>query len=118
VWPAPLTRPAAIKGRSLLYPETEGVALSELSKLLSIPAMEFAVIGDSGNDIAMFERSGLSIAMGKASPEVRRAADFGTDSNREEGSPTRSSASSAATTVRGSASTCREHEIAHDRARS
>ena len=63
----------------------KGVALPELSKLLSIPAMEFAVIGDSGNDIAMFERSGLSIAMGNASPEVRRAADFGTDGNREEG---------------------------------
>ncbi len=43
------------------------------------------MIGDSGNDIAMFERSGLSIAMGNASPEVRRAADFVTDSNREEG---------------------------------
>jgi hydroxymethylpyrimidine pyrophosphatase-like HAD family hydrolase len=33
----------------------------------------------------MFERSGLSIAMGNASAEVRRAADFVTDSNREDG---------------------------------
>jgi Cof subfamily protein (haloacid dehalogenase superfamily) len=63
----------------------KGVALLELSKLLSIPATEIAVVGDGGNDIAMFERSGLSIAMGNASPEVRRAADFVTDSNREEG---------------------------------
>ena len=63
----------------------KGVALSELAKLLAIPPMEIAVIGDGGNDVAMFERSGLSIAMGNAGPEVRRAADFVTDSNRDEG---------------------------------
>jgi hydroxymethylpyrimidine pyrophosphatase-like HAD family hydrolase len=33
----------------------------------------------------MFERSGLSIAMGNASPEVQRAADLVTDSNRDDG---------------------------------
>jgi hypothetical protein len=33
----------------------------------------------------MFERSGLSIAMGNASPEVQRAADFVTESNRDDG---------------------------------
>jgi hydroxymethylpyrimidine pyrophosphatase-like HAD family hydrolase len=40
------------------------------------------------NDIAfaiMFERSGLSIAMGNASPEVQRAADFVTDRNSGDG---------------------------------
>jgi Cof subfamily protein (haloacid dehalogenase superfamily) len=63
----------------------KGVALLELSKLLSIPAMEIAVIGDSGNDIAMFERSGLSIAMGNASPEVKARADLVTASNDDEG---------------------------------
>jgi hypothetical protein len=63
----------------------KGVALSEIAKLLTVPLAEIAVIGDGGNDIAMFERSGLSIAMGNASPEVQQAADFVTDSNREEG---------------------------------
>jgi Cof subfamily protein (haloacid dehalogenase superfamily) len=63
----------------------KGIALSELAKLLAIPLAEIAVIGDGGNDIAMFERSGLSIAMGNASPEVRQAADFVTDSNHEDG---------------------------------
>ena len=63
----------------------KGVALSELANLLAIPLAEIAVIGDGGNDVAMFERSGLSIAMGNAGPDVRRAADFVTDSNREEG---------------------------------
>ena len=63
----------------------KGAALSEIAKLLGVPLAEIAVIGDGGNDVAMFERSGLSIAMGNASPEVRQAADFVTDSNREEG---------------------------------
>jgi hypothetical protein len=58
----------------------KGVALTELAKLLAIPLAEIAVIGDGGNDVAMFERSGLSIAMGNASPEVKRTADFVTNS--------------------------------------
>jgi hydroxymethylpyrimidine pyrophosphatase-like HAD family hydrolase len=56
--------------------------LFELGRLLAVPLAEIAVIGDGGNDVAMFERSGLCIAMGN---EVQRAADFVTDSNREDG---------------------------------
>ena len=63
----------------------KGVALSEFAKLLAIPLAEIAVIGDGGNDVAMFERSGLSIAMGNAKPEVRQVADFVTESNYEDG---------------------------------
>jgi Cof subfamily protein (haloacid dehalogenase superfamily) len=63
----------------------KGTALTEVAKLLGVPLAEIAVIGDGGNDIAMFERSGLSIAMGNASSEVQHAADFVTDSNGEEG---------------------------------
>lgn len=63
----------------------KGVALSDIAKLLDLPLAEIAVMGDGGNDVAMFERSGLSIAMGNANPEVQLAADFVTDSNREEG---------------------------------
>jgi Cof subfamily protein (haloacid dehalogenase superfamily) len=63
----------------------KGVALSELARLLDIPLAEIAVVGDGGNDVAMFARSGLSIAMGNARPEVQRAADFVTDSNRDDG---------------------------------
>jgi Cof subfamily protein (haloacid dehalogenase superfamily) len=63
----------------------KGVAISELAKLLGVPLAEIAAIGDGGNDVAMFERSGLSIAMGNASPEVQQAADFVTESNREDG---------------------------------
>jgi Cof subfamily protein (haloacid dehalogenase superfamily) len=63
----------------------KGVGLRTLSELLSIPATEIAVIGDGGNDIAMFDQAGLSIAMGNAAPAVQRAADFVTVTNREDG---------------------------------
>ena len=35
----------------------KGVALSEIADLLAVPLAEVAVIGDGGNDVAMFERS-------------------------------------------------------------
>ena len=63
----------------------KGAALSEIAKLLGMPLAEIAVIGDGGNDVAMFERAGLSIAMGNASPQVQRKADFVTDSNSDDG---------------------------------
>ena len=63
----------------------KGAALSELAELLGVPLAEIAAIGDGGNDVAMFARSGLSIAMGNAGPAVQRAADFVTDSNRDDG---------------------------------
>jgi Cof subfamily protein (haloacid dehalogenase superfamily) len=63
----------------------KGAGLSELARLLSVPLAEIAVIGDGSNDVEMFERSGLSIAMGNASPEVQRAAHFVTDGNGNDG---------------------------------
>jgi Cof subfamily protein (haloacid dehalogenase superfamily) len=63
----------------------KGTALLALSRLLAIPSEEIAVIGDGGNDVAMFGQAGLSIAMGNAAPSVRRAADLVTESNEKEG---------------------------------
>jgi Cof subfamily protein (haloacid dehalogenase superfamily) len=63
----------------------KGAALSEIAKLIAVPLAEIVAIGDGGNDVAMFERSGRSIAMGNASPDVKRAADFVTESNNEDG---------------------------------
>jgi hydroxymethylpyrimidine pyrophosphatase-like HAD family hydrolase len=44
-----------------------------------------ATIGDMPNDVLMFKKSGVSIAMGNASPEVQAAATYVTTSNEEEG---------------------------------
>ena len=46
---------------------------------------EIATIGDMPNDILMFAHSGLSIAMGNADPEVKRAARRVTDEQRRRG---------------------------------
>ncbi len=70
-----ITHPHANKGEVVGY----------LSAQLGIPAERFATIGDMPNDVLMFARSGLSIAMGNASREVQRAARRVTDSNEQEG---------------------------------
>ncbi len=63
----------------------KGAVLDYLAKTLVIPANEIATIGDMPNDVLMFRKSGLSIAMGNASPEVKKQADFVTDSNEDDG---------------------------------
>lgn len=40
-------------------------------------------MGDSANDLAMFEFSGIGVAMGNAPDDVRQRADYVTGSNRE-----------------------------------
>jgi Cof subfamily protein (haloacid dehalogenase superfamily) len=70
-----VTHPLANKG---------GVVLA-MSKLLNIPAAEIATIGDMPNDVLMFQKSGTSIAMGNASPEVQASATYVTSTNEDEG---------------------------------
>jgi Cof subfamily protein (haloacid dehalogenase superfamily) len=70
-----VTHPQANKG---------GVVLA-ISKLLNIPTKEIATIGDMPNDVLMFEKSGVSIAMGNASSEVQASATYVTSTNEEEG---------------------------------
>ena len=50
-----------------------------------IPLDAVATIGDMPNDVLMFQKSGVSIAMGNARPEVQQRARFVTTSNEEEG---------------------------------
>jgi len=63
----------------------KGDGLAELARLMQTPLEEIAVIGDGANDVAMFARAGLAIAMGNAAPEVRARADFVTASNSADG---------------------------------
>jgi hydroxymethylpyrimidine pyrophosphatase-like HAD family hydrolase len=68
------------------HPEAnKGYVVTRLSELLDIPIAEIATIGDMPNDMAMFEKSGISIAMGQAAEEVRSAATYVTSSSEEEG---------------------------------
>jgi hydroxymethylpyrimidine pyrophosphatase-like HAD family hydrolase len=63
----------------------KGTVVTTLSKLLAVPVSEIATIGDMPNDVLMFRKGGLSIAMGNASPEVQAQADLVTDSYENEG---------------------------------
>ncbi len=63
----------------------KGTVVRMLSEILAVPEENIATIGDMPNDMLMFERSGVSIAMGQASNEVKRAAGYVTASNQEDG---------------------------------
>jgi Cof subfamily protein (haloacid dehalogenase superfamily) len=63
----------------------KGNVVGWLSDSLGIPSEQIATIGDGPNDIRMFQRSGLSIAMGNAGPEVKAQAMTVTSSNDEDG---------------------------------
>jgi len=56
-----------------------------LSAVYLIPKSSIATLGDMPNDVLMFKKSGMSIAMGNASKEVQAEANFVTLSNEEEG---------------------------------
>jgi len=63
----------------------KGVVVERLSHYYQIPLGQIATLGDQPNDVLMFRRSGLSIAMGNASEEVQRQATYVTASNEDEG---------------------------------
>jgi transaldolase len=63
----------------------KGVVIERLSRYLKIPLERIAAIGDQKNDVPMFERAGLSIAMGNSSDEVKHQATYVADSHADEG---------------------------------
>ena len=63
----------------------KGNVVVTLAAMLKISPHEVATLGDMPNDISMFEKSGLSIAMGQSSEEVKRAATHVSTSAEEEG---------------------------------
>jgi Cof subfamily protein (haloacid dehalogenase superfamily) len=63
----------------------KGAVVERLSALYKIPGENIATIGDMPNDVLMFRKSGLSIAMGNASDEVKAQAGAVTDSYEDEG---------------------------------
>jgi Cof subfamily protein (haloacid dehalogenase superfamily) len=63
----------------------KGTFVEAMARRLRIATAAIATIGDMQNDLAMFRVSGLSIAMGNATDEVKRQASHVTSSNEEEG---------------------------------
>jgi hypothetical protein len=70
----------------ITHPQSnKGTMVETMARLLNIPTSEIACIGDMANDILMFRKAGLSIAMGNASDEVKSQAMLSTDTNEEDG---------------------------------
>jgi hypothetical protein len=65
--------------------QNKGTFVQAMARRLGVSTDAVATIGDMHNDVAMFEVSGLSFAMGNASDEVKKHARRVTDSNEEDG---------------------------------
>jgi Cof subfamily protein (haloacid dehalogenase superfamily) len=63
----------------------KGTFVQAMARHLDISTDAVATIGDMQNDLSMFKKSGLSIAMGNATDDVKRMATHVTASNEDEG---------------------------------
>jgi hypothetical protein len=63
----------------------KGAVVDYLADDLSIERSSIVTLGDAANDVSMFERSGISIAMGNATDEVKARATHVTRANDDNG---------------------------------
>ena len=64
---------------------TKGTSLNQLIQACGIKREEVIAIGDSYNDQAMIEFAGLGVAMGNAPDDIKKIADYVTDTNMNDG---------------------------------
>lgn len=63
----------------------KGSAVKNIIEMLNLDASETLAIGDSENDLSMFESVGTSVAVCSAETLVKHSADFITDSRNDDG---------------------------------
>lgn len=64
---------------------SKGTSIIEACKIFGIDRKDVIVFGDEMNDMSMFEVAGISVAMANAVDPIKKAADFVTKSNNEDG---------------------------------
>ena len=64
---------------------TKGYAVQRIASTMGVPLEAVAVIGDAANDLPMFAVAGLRIAMGNGIEDLKRQADFTTETNERDG---------------------------------
>jgi Cof subfamily protein (haloacid dehalogenase superfamily) len=84
------TQATAVRSQSYYLDVTppgcdKGTFVQAMAKRLGISSDAVATIGDMQNDLAMFRVSGMSIAMGNATDDVKKLATHVTASNEDEG---------------------------------
>jgi len=65
--------------------QDKGTFVEAMAKRLGISTDAIATFGDMQNDLAMFRKSGMSVAMGNATDDVKKQATHVTASNEDEG---------------------------------
>lgn len=85
VVPGSMPLPGGSNGEIGMRGTTKGSAILTVLDHLGLDAAASIGVGDSWNDVEMFEVCGVGIAMGNASPELKELADEVTTSVREDG---------------------------------
>jgi len=67
------------------YGISKANALEKVCERIGITMDNVMAVGDSLNDIAMIESAGIGVAMGNAQETVKKAADWVTNTNNEDG---------------------------------
>lgn len=63
----------------------KGVGLQKLASLMGLEAEDFVAIGDSANDVEMFEVSGFGIAVANGDERIKEAANYVTEASFGDG---------------------------------
>jgi len=63
----------------------KGTFVEAIARRMGVPTDAVAAIGEMHNDLAMFRKCGMSIAMGNATDDIKRQATNVTASNQDEG---------------------------------
>jgi phosphoglycolate phosphatase len=63
----------------------KGIGLQKLAGLIGLEAKDFVAIGDSANDVEMFEASGFGIAVGNGDKKIKKTADHVTKASFGDG---------------------------------
>lgn len=63
----------------------KAAAIRKVCRRLNITMDEVMTVGDSLNDLAMIKEAGIGVAMGNAQQAVKKAADWVTDTNEQDG---------------------------------
>ena len=83
--PGSMPLPGGSNGEISERETTKGSAIELLLAHLGMDAADAIAVGDSWNDIEMFQVCGVSVAMGNAQPELKELADFVTTDVLDDG---------------------------------
>ncbi len=64
---------------------SKGIALKKLAEHLNIPMCKTVAIGNDNNDLSMIQVARVGVAVGNATDELKKVANFITNSNDEDG---------------------------------